>query len=67
MPYADRDERLAYMREHYRERLENERGFKKKESARKAAFYAANARYRKRIKAKVKAAREAAKGVGVAA
>jgi hypothetical protein len=60
MPLADRDERLAYMRERYRERLANEKGFREKEAARKAAFYARSPRYRKRVKAKVYAAREAA-------
>lgn len=47
------------MRERYRERLETEKGFRQKESRRKAAYYAGNARYRRRVKAKVYAARAA--------
>jgi len=60
MPRVDREEYLAYTREYYRWRWENEPGFAEKERARKAAYYAKNARYRRRVKAKVKAAREAA-------
>jgi hypothetical protein len=58
MPLADADEQRAFMRERYRERLENEPGFRERESARRKANYARNARYRKRVIAAVKACRE---------
>jgi len=52
MPHANREERLAQMRERYRQRLETERGFRDKESLRKRIYYATNRRYRERTKAK---------------
>jgi hypothetical protein len=67
MPFADDDERRAYMRERYRWRLENEPGFKEKESLRRKIFYAVNLRYRKRVKASVRRQRAAKRKEGVAA
>jgi hypothetical protein len=58
MPFADADEHRAFMRERYRWRLENEPGFRERESARRKDYYARNTRYRKRVKAAVKARRE---------
>lgn len=47
------------MRRRYRERYDSERGFRQKESRRKAEYYATNARYRKRVIAKAKAYKKA--------
>ena len=55
MPYADPKEQREAMRRRYRERYESERGFRQKESRRKAAYYATNDKYRKRTIAKAKA------------
>ena len=50
MPYADPDQRKAYMRERYRERYEGERGFADKENKRKREYYATNERYASRTR-----------------
>lgn len=55
MPYADLKEQREAMRRRYRERYESERGFRQKESRRKAKYYATNSKYRKRVIAKAKA------------
>jgi len=47
------------MRRRYRERYESERGFRQKESRRKAKYYATNSKYRKRVIAKAKARKKA--------
>ena len=59
MPYADPKEQKEAMRRRYRERYENERGFRQAESRRKAAYYAENPKYRKKILAAAKARRAA--------
>ena len=61
MPYADPKEQREAMRRRYRERYESERGFRQKESRRKAAYYAENPKYRKRVIAKAKARKKAEK------
>lgn len=61
MPYADPDEQRKAMRERFRERYESERGFRQKESRRKASYYAKNAQYRKRVIAKAKSRAKAGK------
>lgn len=55
MPYADPKAQREAMRRLYRERYAEERGFRQKESRRKAAYYATNSKYRKRVIAKAKA------------
>lgn len=55
-PYADPDKQLEFMRERYRERYADERGFRQKESKRKAKFYAENPAYASRVKRKAQAA-----------
>lgn len=55
MPYADPKEQREAMRRRYRERYAEERGFRQKESRRKAEYYADNPKYRKRVIAKAKA------------
>lgn len=52
MPYADPEKQKAAMRERYRDRYDNERGFRDKESERKATYYATNTRYASRVKRK---------------
>ena len=59
MPYADRDEQLAAMRQRYAERYAGDPKFRKAESKRKAAYYAENPAYQRRVKRKVKARRAA--------
>ena len=59
MPYADPDEQRKAMRERFRERYESERGFRQKESRRKAEYYATNSKYRKKILSAAKARRAA--------
>ena len=59
MPYADPKEQKEAMRRRYRERYENERGFRQAESRRKAKYYATNSKYRKRTIAKAKARKKA--------
>jgi len=59
MPYADPDQQRKAMRERFRERYESERGFRQKESRRKAEYYATNAKYRKRIIAAAKRRKKA--------
>lgn len=58
MPYSDPKEQKEAMRRRYRERYESERGFRQKESRRKAKYYAENSKYRKRVIAKAKAAKK---------
>lgn len=55
MPYKDPKAQREAMRRRYRERYESERGFRQKESRRKAKYYAENPKYRKRVIAKAKA------------
>jgi hypothetical protein len=54
MPYADREEQLAAMRRLNAERYANDPKFRKAESKRKAAYYAANPAYQRRVKKKVR-------------
>lgn len=61
MPYADPVEQREAMRRRYRERYNEERGFRQKESRRKAAYYAENPKYRKCVIAKAKARKNVAK------
>jgi hypothetical protein len=61
MPYADPKEQKEAMRRRYRERYESERGFRQKESRRKAKYYADNPKYRKRVIAKAKARKSVSK------
>jgi len=58
MPFSNRSEQLAAMRERYVERYGTERGFAAKEALRKAAYYE---KHRERIKAKNLAAYHAKK------
>jgi hypothetical protein len=59
MPYADRDEQLAAMRQRYAERYASDPKFRKAEATRKARYYAENPAYQRRVKRKVKARRAA--------
>jgi hypothetical protein len=59
MPYSDRDEQLAAMRQRYAERYASDPKFRKAESKRKAAYYADNPAYQRRVKRKVKTRRAA--------
>lgn len=61
MPYADPKEQREAMRRRYQERYAEERGFRQKESRRKAEYYATNAKYRKRTIAKAKARKKVGK------
>jgi hypothetical protein len=54
MPYADRDEQLAAMRQRYAERYASDPKFRKAESRRKAKFYAENPAYQRRVKKKAR-------------
>jgi hypothetical protein len=57
MPYADPESRLAFMRARYKERYDNERGFRQRESRRKAEYYATNETYQRLVKKAVKRSR----------
>lgn len=59
MPYADPKAQREAMRRRYRERYAEERGFRQKESRRKAKYYATNSKYRKSVIAKAKARKKA--------
>jgi hypothetical protein len=54
MPYADREEQLAAMRRLNAERYANDPKFRRAESKRKAAYYAENPAYQRRVKKKVR-------------
>jgi hypothetical protein len=54
MPYSDRDEQLAAMRQRYAERYASDPKFRKAEAKRKAKFYAENPAYQRRVKKKVR-------------
>jgi hypothetical protein len=58
MPYADREEQLAAMRQRYADRYASDPKFRRAESKRKAKFYAENPAYQRRVKKKVKARRK---------
>jgi hypothetical protein len=58
MPYSDREEQLAAMRQRYAERYASDPKFRKAESKRKARYYAENPAYQRRVKKKVKARRK---------
>ena len=58
MPYADPDAQKEFMRKRYAERYADPK-FRRAESKRKAAYYAANMAYQRRVKRKVKARRAA--------
>jgi hypothetical protein len=58
MPYADPDAQKEFMRQRYAERYADPK-FRKAESKRKAAFYADNPAYQRRVKKKVKMRRAA--------
>lgn len=59
MPYSDPVEQREAMRRRYRERYDSERGFRQKESRRKAEYYATNSKYRKRVIAAAKRRKKA--------
>ena len=58
MPYADPDAQKEFMRKRYAERYADPK-FRRAESKRKAAYYADNPAYQRRVKRKVKARRAA--------
>jgi hypothetical protein len=58
VPYADPDAQKEYMRSRYAERYASDPKFRKAESKRKAAYYAENPAYQRRVKKKVKARRK---------
>jgi hypothetical protein len=53
MPYADRDAQKEFMRKRYAERYADPK-FRRAESKRKAAYYAENPAYQRRVKKKVR-------------
>jgi hypothetical protein len=54
MPYADPDAQKEFMRSRYAERYANDPKFRRAETKRKAAFYAENPAYQRRVKKKVR-------------